>query len=101
MHKAVILTSVLTMLGVGNAAAFDASWGFGPSEANSEPAPRYQIAPSVDRTVVTDSIGSTSSTSRSYGFPTGAGRAVGFSAADGFGPSNENDEPTPRFQISR
>ncbi len=98
MYKVVILTSVLAVLGAGNAAAVDAAWGFGPSEANSEPAPRFQIAPPVDRMVVTDSVGSAS---RSYGFPAGNGQTAGFSAAEGFGPSDENDEPTPRFQIER
>ncbi|WP_159592973.1 hypothetical protein [Chelativorans xinjiangense] len=95
MNKLAILASVLATLGVGNAAAFEAAWGVGPSEANSMPAPRYQMAPSVDRTVVTGSAYS------SYGFSTGAGRSGRFSAADGFGPSDENDEPTPRFQIAR
>lgn len=98
MAKLVILTSVLATLGAGNAAAFEAAWGVGPSEANSQPAPRYQIAPSLDRPVVTNSVGSTSG---SYGFSTGTGRSIGFSAAQGFGLSDENDEPTPRFQIAR
>lgn len=95
MHKLITFAFVIATLGVGNAAAFEAAWSVGPREANSLPAPRYQMAPSVDRTVVTDSVNG------SYGFSTGVGRSSRFSAADGFGPSDENDEPTPRFQIAR
>ncbi|WP_163268898.1 hypothetical protein [Chelativorans alearense] len=98
MHKIVILTPVLTMLSVGNAAAFDAAWGFWPSDANSQPIPRLQTTPALDRTGVTSSVGSAST---SLSFPVGAGGPVGFSAAQGFGPSDENNEPTPRFQIAR
>ncbi|MCT7377883.1 hypothetical protein [Chelativorans salis] len=95
MAKLIILTSVLATLGVSNAAAFEAAWGVGPSEANSLPAPRHQMVPSTDSTIVTGSM------EQSYGFPTVGGRRVRFSAADGFGPSDENDQPTPRFQIAR
>jgi hypothetical protein len=95
MSKLVIITSVLAALGVGNAAAFEAAWAVGPSEPNSQPVPRHQMVPSVDRTVMTGSA------NPSYGFSIGTGRSVRFSAADGFGPSDENNQPTPRFQIAR
>ncbi len=44
MRNVAVLTSILAMLGAGNAAAFDAAQGFGPSDANDQPVPRFQIA---------------------------------------------------------
>lgn len=106
--KVTILTSVLAILGAGNAAAFDAAQGFGFSDANDQPIPRYQRTTPIDGQAVTSSVGSAS---KSYSYSTGAirssdylagtGKMVGFSAAQGFGPSDENDLPAPRFQIAR
>lgn len=98
MRKIVMLTPILAMLGVGNAAAFDAASGFGPSDENDQPIPRFQIATPYDRSVVTSSVGSAGG---SFGYSTGTDTRVGFSAAQGFGPSNENDQPIPRFQFAR
>lgn len=95
MAKLVIFTFAFALLGTGYAAALDAAWGVGPNEQSSLPYPRHQVAPSVDSTVVTQSING------SYGFPSRVRQATGFSAANGFGPSDENDEPVPRFQIAR
>lgn len=97
MRKVAILTSILAILGAGNAAAFDASRGFGPSDANDQPVPRFQAAPQVDR-MATASIGDAN---RSFGFPSEPRRPGGWSAAMGFGPSDANDRPVPRFQIGR
>lgn len=79
MRKVIVLTSVLA-LGAGSALAQD----FQVSDSDSAPTV-YRNAPvNVDRSVVTSSVGE-----------------VGFSAAQGFGPSDENDNPTPRYQHVR
>ncbi|MCT7378009.1 hypothetical protein [Chelativorans salis] len=93
MHKIAVLTSALAMLGAGNAYALDAASGFGPSDANDQPAPRFQMDAQIDRSTVTASIGNASA-------PTIRGSA-GFSAAQGFGPSDANDQSVPRFQTAR
>ncbi|MCT7374169.1 hypothetical protein [Chelativorans salis] len=106
MYKTIILSSIFAVLSVGNAAAFDAAWGFGPSDENDQPIPRFQVGESVDRSAVTSGV---TNTRESYGYATGAamnlsegtGRTVKFSAAQGFGPSDEDDLPAPRFQIAR
>ncbi|WP_159585717.1 hypothetical protein [Chelativorans xinjiangense] len=91
MYKIAVLTSALAMLGAGNAFAFDASRGFGPSDANDQPVPLFQMDNRVDRSTVTAGIGGSSgSTIRG---------PVGFSAAQGFGPSDASDQPVPRFQM--
>lgn len=97
-HKTAILTSVLVILGAGNAIALDAARGFGPSDQNDQVAPRFQSADTIDRSVMTSSVGDGA---RSLGFPVGAGRSIGFSAAQGFGPSDQNDQPVPRYQTAR
>ncbi|WP_163269547.1 hypothetical protein [Chelativorans alearense] len=103
MYKTIILSSLLGLLSVGNAAAFDAASGFGPSDGNDQPTPRFQVEGPVDRSAVTSGV---ASTHRPYGYATGAamdlsGGTPKFSAAQGFGPSDENDLPAPRFQIAR
>ncbi|MCT9000145.1 hypothetical protein [Chelativorans intermedius] len=97
MYKILVLTPVIAMLGLGNALAFDAASGFGPSDANDEPVPRFQLADPVDRSVVTAGI----ATRASRGAAAGIERTGRFSAAWGFGPSDANDEPVPRFQTVR
>lgn len=86
MRNLLILSSALVLLGIGSAAADNTH----VSERNS--APRHQVQTSdysqgnVDRSAVTSSIT--------------RGKA-GFSAAQGFGTSDQSDLPAPRFQIAR
>ncbi|MCT7378011.1 hypothetical protein [Chelativorans salis] len=82
MRKVIILTSALALLGAGSAMAQN----FKVSDPNAGPDAykEHQIksAP-VDR-VVTSGIGQSQ---------------TGFSAAQGFGPSDASDLPAPRFQL--
>ncbi|UUP17802.1 hypothetical protein [Nitratireductor thuwali] len=86
MHKILIAAAALTLSGIVGASAQDfhvSEPDSGPDAFVTQPAGAY----SVDRSVTTSSVGT-------------AGNA-GFSAAQGFGPSNQDDLPTPRFQIAR
>lgn len=105
MRKIVILGSVLAMLGVGSAAGSEATWFFAPSERNDPPPSRATVIAPVKQMQANPGLGSVRG---SFGYSTditgsinpssgGAGRA-GFSAARGFGPSDESDQPIPRFQ---
>ena len=80
MRKVVILASALALLGAGSAMAQN----FKPSEPNSTPTSfrDRQVTAPVDRSVVTSSVGK-----------------AGFSAANGFGPSDDSNSPVPRFQL--
>ncbi|WP_159585715.1 hypothetical protein [Chelativorans xinjiangense] len=82
MRKVILLTSALALLG-GSAMAQD----FKVSNQNGGPDSylEHQIKPASDDRIVTSGIG-------------GQTRA-GFSAAQGFGPSDDNDLPAPRFQL--
>lgn len=105
MRKIIILGSVLTTLAIGSAAGGEASWMFAPSERNDLPASRARNTAPAEQMEVSPYP---ESARRSFGYSsnitgstdalsTGTGR-VGFSAAQGFGPSDENDLPMPRFQ---
>jgi hypothetical protein len=100
MYKTIILSSVLAVFGVANAAAYDAASGFRVSEQNDLPS--IQIPMPVDRSAVTSGV---TSTRQSYGYAAGTAtnlqRTAKFSAAQEFGPSEQNDLPAPRFQIAR
>ncbi|MCT8997257.1 hypothetical protein [Chelativorans intermedius] len=90
MNRIAILTSAIALLGAGNAFAFDAASGFGPSDAGDQPVPRFQTEALIDRSAVTASIGQAQGTV--------VRGPVGFSAAMGFGPSDADDQTAPRFQ---
>ncbi|MCT7377869.1 hypothetical protein [Chelativorans salis] len=92
MRKLLVLTSVLAILGAGNAFAFDASNGFRPSEQSDLTAPSFEVANPVDRTVAAN----VQSESGSHAV---IARRVGWSAADGFGPTQRNDLTAPSFEI--
>jgi hypothetical protein len=100
MYKTIILSSVLAVLGVGNATAYDAASGFGVSEQNDLPS--IHIPMPVDRSAVTSGV---TTARQSYGYATGTAvnpkRTAKFSAAQEFGPSEQNDLPAPHFQIAR
>jgi len=91
MYKTIIDTSLFAVLGIGNAAAFNAASTFGPSEQND--LPNIHAGAQVDRSAVTSDV----TGAQSYGYATGtamkSGRIVGFSAAQNFGPSDQNDLP--------
>lgn len=73
MYKFLILTPVLVMLGAGSALAFDASRGFGPSDANDQPVPRFQTGTSDNRSVDRSAVTSGTAKVRT-GYPARASR---------------------------
>ncbi|UUP17803.1 hypothetical protein [Nitratireductor thuwali] len=86
MRKIFVVASALILAGVVGASAQD----FHVSEPDSGPdafVSQSAGAYSVDRSVTTSSVGATGN--------------AGFSAAQGFGPSDQDNLPAPRFQIAR
>lgn len=83
MRNLIIATSVISILGLTAASAQD----FRPSEPDSGPRDRM----TVDVSAITSSVGA----------PRTPRKPAGFSAAQGFGPSDQDNQPTPRFQQVR
>ncbi|UUP17804.1 hypothetical protein [Nitratireductor thuwali] len=82
MRKVLTLTFVFAL--IGNSSAFAQDLPSGDSDA--PPAAR-----AADQAAVTSSVG----------IDHRQGRVAGFSAARGFGPSDQNNLPAPRFQAGR